>query len=174
MCSLNAGIVTTGSEVFHGRIEDRFGPVIARKLEDLGCRVLGKTLVSDSVDLIVDAIRGFIDNGAEMVIVTGGMSVDPDDMTPAGIRAAGGRVVTYGAPMLPGAMFMLAYIGSVPVLGLPGCVMYNNTTIFDVILPRILAGEQIVRADIVKLAHGGLCSLCSECRYPNCCFGKND
>lgn len=173
MRSLSAGIVTTGTEVYRGRIEDHFGPVVVRKLEELDCRVLGQELVSDSVELIVEAIRTFLDKGAEMVIVTGGMSVDPDDVTPAGIRAAGGHVVTYGAPMLPGAMFMLAYIGQVPVLGLPGCVMYHKTTIFDVLLPRILAGEEIVRADIVKLAHGGLCGLCSECRYPNCGFGKN-
>jgi len=171
--SLSAGIVTTGTEVYHGRIEDQFGPVVVRKLEELDCRVLGQALVSDRVELIVEAIRTFMDKGAEMVIVTGGMSVDPDDVTPAGIRASGGRVVTYGAPMLPGAMFMLAYIGQVPVLGLPGCVMYHKTTIFDVVLPRILAGEEIVRADIVKLAHGGLCCLCGECRYPNCGFGKN-
>ena len=173
MRSLSAGIVTTGSEVYHGRIKDQFGPVVMRKLEKLNCRVLGQTLVSDRVEFIVQAIRTFIDNGAEMVIVTGGMSVDPDDVTPAGIRASGGRVVTYGAPILPGAMFMLAYIGQVPVMGLPGCVMHNKTTIFDVVLPRILAGEEIVRADIVKLAHGGLCSLCEECRYPDCGFGKS-
>ena len=100
------------------------------------------------------------------------MSVDPDDVTPAGIRAAGGRVVTYGAPVLPGAMFMLAYIGKVPVLGLPGCVMYHETSIFDLVLPRILAGEEISRQEIVKLAHGGLCTCCDQCRYPNCSFGK--
>ena len=107
-----------------------------------------------------------------MIAVTGGMSVDPDDVTPAGIRASGGRIVTYGAPVLPGAMFMLAYIGKIPVMGLPGCVMYHDISIFDLILPRILAGEEITRADIVKLAHGGLCSHCGECRYPNCGFWK--
>jgi molybdopterin biosynthesis enzyme len=108
-----------------------------------------------------------------MICVTGGMSVDPDDMTPAGIRAAGARVVTYGAPVLPGAMFMLAYIGQVPVLGLPGCVMYHKTSIFDLVLPRVLAGEEISHKEIVKLAHGGLCALCDQCRYPNCGFGKS-
>jgi molybdenum cofactor synthesis domain-containing protein len=173
MRPLKVGIVTTGNEVYHGRIEDRFGPVVIRKVEELGCRTLGQILVSDRVDLIVEAIRKFLDEGAEMIAVTGGMSVDPDDVTPAGIRAAGGRVVTYGAPVLPGAMFMLAYIGQVPVLGLPGCVMYHKTSIFDLVLPRILAGEEITRADIVKLAHGGLCSSCGDCRYPACGFGKN-
>jgi molybdopterin biosynthesis enzyme len=107
-----------------------------------------------------------------MVTVTGGMSVDPDDVTPAAIRAAGGRVVTYGAPVLPGAMFMLAYIGDVPVMGLPGCVMYHKTSIFDLALPRVLAGEELTRGDFVKLAHGGLCVRCEPCRYPDCGFGK--
>lgn len=169
---LKVGIVTTGSEVFNGRIEDRFGPVVIRKLEESGCRVLGQTYVSDDVERIVEAIGAFLAEGAEMITVTGGMSVDPDDVTPAGIRACGGRVVTYGAPVLPGAMFMLAYIGAVAVLGLPGCVMYHDTSIFDLVLPRILAGEQIVRKDIVRLAHGGLCTHCKECRYPDCGFGK--
>jgi len=173
MRSLKVGIVTTGNEVYHGRIKDRFGPVVIRKIEEFGCFSLGQTLVADRVELIVEAIEGFLDQGAEMIAVTGGMSVDPDDVTPAGIRAAGGRIVTYGAPVLPGAMFMLAYIADTPVLGLPGCVMYHDTSIFDLILPRILADEQITRADIVKLAHGGLCSRCSECRYPTCSFGKH-
>jgi len=107
-----------------------------------------------------------------LITVTGGMSVDPDDVTPAGIRAAGGRVVTYGVPMLPGAMFMLAYIGQAAVLGLPGCVMYHGASIFDVILPRVVAGEALERRDFIKLAHGGLCVHCQECKYPDCGFGK--
>lgn len=170
---ISVGIVTTGSEVYTGRIEDRFGPVVVAKLENMGCRVIGKTLVSDRVEFIVKAIEKFLGDGAGMICVTGGMSVDPDDVTPAGIRAAGGRVVTYGAPVLPGAMFMLAYIGRVPVLGLPGCVMYHRTSIFDLVLPRILADEEINHKEIVKLAHGGLCAHCEQCRYPNCGFGKS-
>jgi molybdenum cofactor synthesis domain-containing protein len=170
--SLRVGIVTTGSEVFSGRIKDRFGPVVVGKVEEAGCRVIGQTLVSDRVDLVSGAIEAFLNEGAELIAVTGGMSVDPDDVTPAGIRAAGGRIVTYGAPMLPGAMFMLAYIGSVPVLGLPGCVMYHKASIFDVVLPRILAGKEMTRQDFVKLAHGGLCAHCEPCGYPNCGFGK--
>ncbi len=120
----------------------------------------------------MDEIRSFLGQGAEMIIVTGGMSVDPDDVTPAAIRDCGARVITYGAPVLPGAMFMLAYLGNVPLLGLPGCVMYNKTSIFDVILPRLLAGEEITRRDIVGLAHGGLCVHCETCRYPDCGFAK--
>ena len=173
MRRLAVGIVTTGSEVYRGRIKDQFGPVVIRKLEELGCRVMGQVLAPDRVELIAEAIDKFLDDGAEMICVTGGMSVDPDDVTPAGIRAAGGRIVTYGAPVLPGSMFLLAYIGRVPVLGLPGCVMYHKTSIFDLILPRVLVGEELRRADFVRLAHGGQCMFCEECRYPNCSFGNN-
>ena len=168
----NAGIVTTGSEVFYRRIEDKFGPVLFSKFAEFGCSVLKQIFVPDSIELIAESIRTLLERGAEIIAVTGGMSVDPDDVTPAGIRAAGGRIVTYGAPTLPGAMFLLAYIGAVPVLGLPGCVMYHKTTIFDLVLPRILAGEALTRQDITSLGHGGLCADCQECRYPDCGFGK--
>lgn len=166
------GVVTTGSEVFHGRIEDKFGPVINKKFSELGSVVLKQVFVSDDIDMTVKAIRELIGDGAQMIAVTGGMSVDPDDLTPASIRAAGGNVVTYGAPVLPGAMFMLAHIGDIPVVGLPGCVMYHNASIFDLVVPRILAGETVSRADIIAMGHGGFCSGCDPCRYPNCAFGK--
>ncbi len=168
----NVGIITTGSEVYHGRIKDQFGPVVREKLGEFGCRAIGQTFVSDDQRLIVDEIRSFLSQGAEMVIITGGMSVDPDDVTPAAIRDCGARVVTYGAPVLPGSMFMLAFLGDVPLLGLPGCVMYNRTSVFDVVLPWLLAGEEITRRDIVGMAHGGLCVHCEECRYPDCGFAK--
>lgn len=171
--SLRAGIITSGSEVYYGRIKDQFGPVVTEKFEELGCPVLRQIFVSDRVDQIVDAIWDLLRKGAQVIAITGGMSVDPDDVTPAGIRAAGGEVVTYGAPVLPGAMFMLAYIRDVPVMGLPGCVMYHKTSIFDLVLPRILAGERLTRKDFIRLSHGGLCVYCDECRYPNCSFGKN-
>jgi len=171
--SLKAGIITSGSEVYHGRIKDRFGPVVTKKFQDLGCPVLGQTFTSDSVDQIVNAIEDFLRRGAQIIAITGGMSVDPDDLTPAGIRAAGAEVVTYGAPVLPGAMFMLGYIGEVPVMGLPGCVMYHRTSIFDLVLPRVLAGEKLTRKDFIRLSHGGLCVSCGDCRYPDCSFGKN-
>ncbi len=166
------GIITTGSEVYHKRIQDKFSPVLRNKFNDLGSTVVSQRILPDNVELIAQAIAEFIGEGTELIAVTGGMSVDPDDVTPSGIKAAGGRIITYGAPALPGAMFLLAYIGSIPVLGLPGCVMYHKTTIFDLIVPRILAGEVIVREDIIKLGHGGLCANCEECRYPNCSFGK--
>ena len=172
LISRKVGIVTTGSEVYAGRIQDQFGPVIRRKIADLGSQTLDQTIVPDDIGRIVKAIHDHLSGGAELVIVTGGMSVDPNDVTPSAIRAAGGEVLVYGAPVLPGAMFLLAKIGSVPVLGVPGCVMYNKTTILDLILPRILAGEEITRRDIARLGHGGLCLNCEFCRFPDCSFGK--
>ena len=156
--AFRVGMVTTGNEVYSGRIKDAFGPVLRQKFEGLGSTVIGQS---------------FIEKGADMVVCTGGMSVDPDDRTPAAIRAAGGRVVTYGAPTFPGAMFLLAYIDNIPVLGLPGCVMYHRASIFDLVVPRLLAGVPVTREDIVALGHGGYCAGCGDCRYPNCAFGKN-
>jgi len=166
------GVVTTGSEVFHGRIKDGFGPLLRSKFEDLGSRVLDQVFVSDIVGMTVDAITGLIDRGADFIAVTGGMSVDPDDQTPAAIRRTGAEVVTYGAPTYPGAMFMLAYLGDVPIVGLPGCVMYYKASIFDLVVPRLLTGERLTRRDIVALGHGGFCENCETCRYPACGFGK--
>jgi hypothetical protein len=166
------GLVITGSEIFHGRIPDKFGPVVRRKFSELGSTVLGQALTSDRVDLTVAAILDLAARGADLVVCTGGMSVDPDDQTPASIRASGARVVAYGSPTFPGAMFLLAYLGEVPVLGLPGCVMYHRASVFDLVAPRLLAGEKLERADIVALGHGGFCAACPECRYPVCPFGK--
>jgi molybdenum cofactor synthesis domain-containing protein len=166
------GVVTTGSEVYHGRIQDGFGPVVEKKFKALGSRVMRQILVSDDRQMTVRAIHELIAQGAEMVMVTGGMSVDPDDQTPASIRAAGGRVITYGAPIFPGAMFMLATIGDIPVAGLPGCVMYYQTSVFDLVIPRLLADEPFTRDDIAAMGHGGLCAGCASCRYPACGFGK--
>lgn len=167
------GIVTTGSEVYEGRIRDGFCGVVRQKTAPLGGRPLGQVVVPDDPDLIALEIRRLIGEGAELILVTGGMSVDPDDVTPLGIRMTGADVVFYGAPVLPGSMFMLAYLGHVPVCGLPGCVMFNRTTIFDLLLPRIFAEERISRAEVVTLGHGGLCQECDVCRYPACSFGKS-
>jgi molybdopterin biosynthesis enzyme len=169
---LNVGMIVTGSEVFLGRIKDQFGPVVEKKFKFLGSRITRQVYVSDDVKRTVEAIRSLADEGAEMIVLTGGMSVDPDDRTAVGIRSAGAEVVTYGAPTFPGAMFMLAYIGDIPVLGLPGCVMYHRTSIFDLVVPRLLAGERLRRNDIATLGHGGFCVGCPECRYPACAFGK--
>lgn len=166
------GLVTTGSEIYHGRIKDAFGPILKEKFGGLGSEIVHQIFSDDNDEMIADSIRTLLKEGVDMVAVTGGMSVDPDDRTPSGIRKAGAEVITYGAPVLPGAMFLLAYIGAVPVVGLPGCVMYHNISIFDLIIPRILAGEGVSRKDIKALAHGGLCRNCDTCTYPNCGFGK--
>jgi len=170
--SMKVGIITTGSEVYTGRITDKFGPVIREKINEIGSEVIKQILVSDNVTMIEEAINELLSIGAEMIIVTGGMSVDPDDVTPAGIRESGADIISYGAPVLPGAMFLIAYKNEVPILGLPGCVMYNKRTVFDLILPRIVAGEKIKREDITKLGHGGLCLNCEVCNFPSCSFGK--
>ena len=169
----NVGVVTTGSEVYHGRIKDKFGPVIRKKFSELGSTVIDQVFVSDDKDMTRDAIWDLIDRGAEMIMVTGGMSVDPDDQTPASIRATGATEITYGTPTFPGAMFMLAYLNGIPIAGLPGCVMYHRASIFDLIIPRILAGETVTRDDIVSMGHGGFCADCDTCRFPLCSFGKN-
>ena len=170
--NMKVGIVTTGSEVYSGLIEDAFGPVLVKKFGALGSTVVKQLFADDDEDMIADCIRQLVDEGMDIIGITGGMSVDPDDRTPSGIRKAGGEVISYGAPVLPGAMFMLSYIGDVPVVGLPGCVMYSRTSIFDLIVPRLLAGERVNKADINRLAVGGLCLNCETCTYPVCGFGK--
>jgi molybdopterin biosynthesis enzyme len=169
---LNVGLITTGSEIYSGRIPDRFGPVLNAKFAELGCKVTKQVFVADDIDLTVKTIHQLISEGNQLIALTGGMSVDPDDQTPASIRAAGGNVVIYGVPVLPGTMFMLAYIGDIPVVGLPGCVMYYRATIFDLVVPRIVAGEEVTHKDIVSLGYGGFCPGCEECHYPLCGFGK--
>lgn len=166
------GLITTGSEIYKGRIKDRFGPVLERKFGLLGSEIVRQEFVSDDIEMTVKAIRGFQDEGVDMIVITGGMSVDPDDQTPASIRAAGADIVTYGAPVLPGAMFMLGWLGDIPVTGLPGCVMYYRASIFDLVIPRLLAGDRVTKADIAAMGHGGFCAGCEECRYPVCPFGK--
>lgn len=169
---MKVGVVTTGSEVYNGIIEDAFGPVLVKKFGALGSTVCKQLFADDDEKMIADCIRQLVDEGMDIIGITGGMSVDPDDRTPSGIRLAGGEVVSYGAPVLPGAMFMLSYIGDVPVVGLPGCVMYSRTSIFDLVVPRLLAGERVTKKDINRLAHGGLCLNCETCTYPACGFGK--
>lgn len=168
----NIGLITTGSEIYHGRIKDAFGPILKKKFSDLGSTVVKQIFADDNEDMISSAILQLVEEGVDMVAVTGGMSVDPDDRTPAAIRKAGTEIITYGAPTLPGAMFLLGYIKDIPVVGLPGCVMYHKASIFELIVPRILAGERVNRRDIKALVHGGFCRNCQECIYPNCGFGK--
>lgn len=166
------GIVTTGSEVFKGRIKDGFGPALERKMSYYGCKIIKQIIVPDDTRLIKNAIIEVKEAGAEIILTTGGMSVDPDDVTPLSIRELGADIVSYGAPVLPGAMFLLAYWAETPILGLPGCVMYAKQTIFDLVFPRLLAGEVLWKKDLIQLGHGGLCMDCEVCRYPACSFGK--
>ena len=167
------GIVTTGSEVYHHRIEDEFTPVILDKLAEFDTEVIGQILCDDDHEKITAAILTHIENGADMVICTGGMSVDPDDRTPLAIKNTGARIVSYGAPVLPGAMFLLSYYKeTIPVVGLPGCVMYAKRTIFDLILPRLMADDPVTADELAALGQGGLCLNCDVCTFPNCGFGK--
>ena len=166
-----AGIVTTGSEVAKGLVQDAFTPVVERKLAAFGIETTGRCTPGDDMDKIA---REILDaEGADLIVCTGGMSVDPDDNTPGAVKRSGAGIVTYGAPVLPGAMFLLGYFeDGTPVMGLPGCVMYAKRTIFDLILPRAAAGVRVTRADIAAMGEGGLCLGCEVCTYPNCGFGK--
>ena len=168
-----AAVITTGSEVAKGLIRDSFTPVVKQKLAAFGIETVSHTLAGDDQDRIRDEIMKAHGNGTDLILCTGGMSVDPDDRTPGAIARSGVNIVTYGAPTLPGAMFCLGYFGDgTPVAGLPGCVMYAKATIFDLVLPRIAAGIRLTRRDFVKLGHGGLCLGCGSCHYPDCSFGK--
>ena len=168
-----AGVITTGSEVAKGLVQDAFTPVVRRKLEEFGIAVTEHRLPGDGLEDIAAAIAEVRERGVDLVLCTGGMSVDPDDRTPGAIRRSGARIVTYGAPVLPGAMLLLGYYeDGTPVMGLPGCVMYAKATIFDLILPRVAAGVPVSREDIASMGEGGLCLGCGTCSYPNCGFGR--
>ena len=168
-----AAIIATGSEIAKGLIEDSFTPVVERKLSAFGLRTIRTCRPGDVMEDITREILDAKAAGADLVLCTGGMSVDPDDRTPGAIRASGAKIVTYGAPVLPGAMFLLAYFADgTPVMGLPGCVMYAKSTIFDLVLPRIAAGVPVTREEIAGMGEGGLCLGCEACTYPNCGFGK--
>lgn len=205
------GIVITGNEVYYGKIKDAFEPVIRKKIKDAGGDVIGVRFAPDDTKIIEESIRELIASGADLIITTGGMSVDPDDVTRFAIRNLGVEEFIYGSPVLPGSMFLVAYLSAearkyssaednsaeagkrgsgetvdsrtyeltnlrtselIPILGMPACGMYAGITVFDLILPRILAGEKIGRREIAELGHGGLCLKCDQCRYPVCPFGK--
>jgi molybdenum cofactor synthesis domain-containing protein len=167
-----AGVVITGNEVYHGRIKDAFAPVITKKIEEVGGEIVGVYYAPDDTSFIGARLRELLKAGADLLITTGGMSVDPDDVTRFAIRELGATDITYGSAVLPGAMFLTACLGEVPILGIPACGMYAKTTVFDLVLPRMLAGEKIGRRELAELGHGGLCLKCDICRYPVCPFGK--
>jgi molybdenum cofactor synthesis domain-containing protein len=189
---LKVGIVITGNEVYYGRIKDAFAPVVTKKMQEHGCEIAGIYYAPDDEALIEARLRELVEAGAELLITTGGMSVDPDDVTRFAIRKLGAGDIVYGSAVLPGAMFLVAYLekgvrdsglgvskepisnpqAPIPILGIPACGMYHKTTIFDLILPRVLAGEIIGRKELAELGHGGLCLNCKTCSYPICPFGK--
>jgi len=187
-----AGVVITGNEVYHSRIKDAFAPIITKKIEEFGGEMVGVYYAPDDQAFIVDRLRELMNAGADLLITTGGMSVDPDDVTRFAIRELGATDITYGSAVLPGAMFLVGYLAKdqrtaeipnfalrtpnselIPIIGIPACGMYHKTTIFDLILPRVLCGEMIGRKELAALGHGGLCMHCDVCRYPVCPFGKD-
>ncbi|MCL2226312.1 MAG: molybdopterin-binding protein [Oscillospiraceae bacterium] len=169
---LKCGIIITGSEVFYGRIRDKFEPIMRKKLGTFDADVLGTVKCPDDLDAIGGAIEAFRGQGAELILLTGGMSVDPDDLTPVAIRTTGAKVVTQGVPMQPGNMLMIAYLGETALLGVPGASMHSQVTSLDVFLPRIFAGVEITADDIPGLGEGGFCMACGECKFPLCYFGR--
>ncbi len=166
------GLVITGNEVYHGLIQDRFAPVLTEKVEALGSEVVALDFAPDDAEVINRVIGSQLDRGCNLLLLSGGMSVDPDDVTRNGIRLAGATELHYGAAVLPGSMFLVAYLAKVPLLGVPACGLYHRITVLDLVLPRILAGEKIGKAELAFLGHGGLCKDCTECTYPHCHFGK--
>jgi molybdenum cofactor synthesis domain-containing protein len=169
---LNIGVVITGNEIFKGRIKDRFDDRVGKKILHFGSRVVQKEVVPDDVHQISEALLGFHDDSVDLILVTGGLSVDPDDVTRAGIKKAGTRIIFYGTPVLPGAMFLYGIFRKKPILGLPACVFHHSATLFDIIFPRILAGEVLTRREMSLLGHGGFCHNCNPCHFPICPFGK--
>lgn len=169
---LKAGLVVTGSEVYFGRIEDKFVPVINKKLAAFDCELAEVIFVPDDATQIKDAILKLHLNN-DIIFVSGGMSVDPDDVTPEGVRRTGANIEVYGTPVLPGAMFLMAYLEGKPLLGIPACGMFSKITILDIVLPKVLIGEKVTRDYIARLGHGGLCRNCGDkCTFPACAFGK--
>lgn len=167
---MKAAIVTNGNEIYKNRIQDKFGPIMKEKLNYFSAEYLGQTICPDNIEEIKKAIFHYKEKGTDLIILTGGMSVDPDDQTPGAIQKSGAKVVTYGVPVQPGNMFMMAYLKDTVLLGIPGCAMYYKTTIFDVVLPRIFVGEILTQGDFIKMGEGGFCLNCKECRYPKCYF----
>ncbi len=166
------GILITGNEVYNGIIQDRFAPILTEKLMSLGSTVSTIDFAPDSAEVIARTIQSQIKIGCDLLLLTGGMSVDPDDVTRQGIRLAGADEFHYGSAVLPGAMFVVAYLREIPLLGVPACALHHRVTVLDLVLPRVLSGERIGKADLAFLGHGGLCRDCPECRYPLCPFGK--
>lgn len=166
------GVIITGSEVYHGRIQDKFGPVIQAKMKQYPCEIIGICICEDDLGEIIEAAKKHLENGADFLIFTGGMSVDPDDLTPTAIRRLGADIIRHGVPSQPGNMTLVAYLGDIPILGVPGAAIKLPTTVFDVLLPQIFTGDKISKEELTDLADGGLCQMCKVCHWPNCTFGR--
>ena len=166
------GVIITGSEVYAGRIKDKFEPVVRAKMQRYPCRILGVSICDDDLAMITGEARKYLAMGADFLIFTGGMSVDPDDLTPTAIRQLGADIITHGVPSQPGNMTLVAYLGDTAILGVPGAAISLPTTVFDVLLPQIFAGDKLTKEDLVRLGDGGLCQMCKTCHYPNCTFGR--
>ena len=166
------GVIVTGNEIYHGRIQDKFAPVIQSKLAQYPSSVVGIRICADDLEMIVESAKQLLEKGADFLIFTGGMSVDPDDLTPTAIRNLGADIISHGVPSQPGNMTLVAYLDDIPILGVPGAAIKLPTTIFDVLLPQIFTGEKITKAELVSLGDGGLCQMCPQCHWPNCTFGR--
>lgn len=169
---MKIGVIITGSEVYHGRVKDLFEPVVREKMKRYPSEILSVSICDDDLDMITAAARAQLGQGADLLVFTGGMSVDPDDLTPGAVRALGAEVVTHGLPSQPGNMTLVAYLGGAAILGVPGAAISLPTTVFDVLLPQIFAGERLTKQDLINLGDGGLCQMCASCHYPNCTFGR--
>lgn len=169
---LNVGVIITGSEIYSGRITDKFEPVVKEKLEKFPSSITGIRICDDDLDMIVDAAESLMKDGADLLIFTGGMSVDPDDLTPAAVRRLGAEIVSYGVPAQPGNMTLIAYLGNISIIGVPGAAISLPTTMFDVLLPQIFTGDRLTKEDLIRLGDGGLCQQCKPCHFPNCTFGR--
>ncbi|NCF00337.1 molybdopterin-binding protein [Emergencia sp. 1XD21-10] len=166
------GIIITGSEIYEGRIADKFEMVAKKKLTAFPCEVLGATICDDRQEQIVEAAQSYLDQGAELLLFSGGMSVDPDDLTPAAIKACGAEIITYGVPSQPGNMTLVSYLGKAALVGVPGAAISLPVTVLDVLLPQLFTDVKITKEDMLALAEGGLCQLCEVCHFPNCTFGR--
>lgn len=166
------GVVITGSEVYSGRIQDKFEPVVRAKLKQYPSEIVGVTICDDDLDMICGAAKKHLEKGADLLIFTGGMSVDPDDLTPTAIRNLGAEIVTHGVPAQPGNMTLVAYLGDIAILGVPGAAISLPTTIMDVLLPQVFTGDKLTKEELIKLGDGGLCQQCGNCHWPNCTFGR--
>ncbi|MCR5358017.1 MAG: molybdopterin-binding protein [Lachnospiraceae bacterium] len=169
---LSVGIVITGSEVYSGRISDMFEPVVRKKLKYFPGQIKGVKICDDDISMITAAAEELMNEGADLLIFTGGMSVDPDDLTPGAIKRLGAEIISYGLPAQPGNMTLVAYLDDIPILGVPGAAISLPTTMFDVLLPQVYTGIKFTKKDLIGLGDGGLCRMCKECHFPNCTFGR--